>query len=141
MNVANAEVLLAHLRGLHATGKEYKFDMSRWLGHITDKDLEAVNKEELVDALKDRHIVEPISATDCGTVACIAGHASLIGGASMTDIPWDFAEDWLGLSDEESMYLFWGKWSGKDTNDITLDEAIAHLTSLIVEAKRKGASA
>lgn len=72
---------------------------------------------------------------ECGTAACIAGHAlMLFGDADSVRIasraPWkahDMARELLGLSVERANYLFYGGWTWKHKHGATPQAAAREL--------------
>lgn len=86
---------------------------------------------------------------DCGSVACIAGHALLESGLaySMSQVRFDpgltyFGGDptsrgakLLGLTTEEAVVLFGGDWRPKGTTDYTAP--MSELAPLVADALRK----
>lgn len=76
------------------------------------------------------------SGHECGTVACLAGHATLLSGQKAfyrTDYV-KHASNWLNLSRKEYFYLFSGDFAHDQNlglNWITLDEVIAELNYMI----------
>jgi len=100
MNIDNMNLLIATLEAeVFPDGKAFTFDMASW-----------------------------INRSDCGTVACIAGTAAILGG--MKDL-WlggvrDFAANWLDIDRADSYNLF--LWTGKlDYHEINRDVAVACL--------------
>lgn len=82
------------------------------------------------------------SPHNCGTVCCIGGHAAILGGwtreysGSLSKAA--FAQDWLGLTWEDAMILFNGRFKTKNLRNlrnITLKEAIAALDYMIAHGK------
>lgn len=132
MNIENMTKLRDHLQWLLENDRDYKFDMGNWLDHNT-KTCAAGNVNDLRENLRLEGLPTTISPTECGTTACIAGHAALIGGADKDEFVYTFAAEWLGLDEEDAYELFMGHWSD-DELDATLPEAIAHLTSLLESA-------
>lgn len=87
------------------------------------------------------------SGHECGTVACIAGHAVLLAGrydAATQTIDeggkgWAAcAQNWLGLTVQVADNLFFGYFSNLPIHKITLDEAVEELERLIAEATLQG---
>lgn len=92
-----------------------------------------------------------IQPNECGTAACIAGHACLIMGFKIGPhpdfegelifvnkkgrkiIPESEAGQWLGLDYREADNLFFGRWSPKFLS-ASKAEAIAHLEKMLNEA-------
>lgn len=94
------------------------------------------------------NMVELISHRECGTVACIAGWASILNGGpkvlreskrgANNFTAWNFASRFLGFDPdgEEATTLFYGRWpSGKGLLRTTRTEAIAELRRLIAKAE------
>ena len=100
MNIDNINLLIKTLEDEQfPDGKALTFDMASW-----------------------------IKRSDCGTVACIAGTAAILGG--MKD--WrkgsirNFAENWLDINSVDSYKLF--LWTGKlNYDEVTRDVAVACL--------------
>lgn len=63
---------------------------------------------------------------DCGTTACLAGWASLLSGEKK-GMPWNVAKDWLGLYFNEAIWLFHGKFTADQLEDIPVSKAIEAL--------------
>lgn len=129
MNVENMTKLRDHLVWLRDNDKAYKFAMNRWLGLRDHPAAPACSSIGEFDWWLGGE--EVISATECGTVACLAGHTALLFGADPGDYVDEFAREVLGLETWEAATLFYGKWSEHQLDDITLDDAIEHLTSLL----------
>lgn len=137
INRDNLNKLITHLKRLRDAGKQHKFNMWDYLWHPgIDSGASMDNIGELRASLPDGTVID---AFECGTVACIAGHCALIGGAAETDFVHVFAREWLGLTPGEAHDLFLGHWGRRATregrcrvglDEVTLDEAIAHLESL-----------
>jgi len=77
-----------------------------------------------------------ISHHECGTVACIAGWASLLNGGPDDGRALGFASRWLGLTSDEAHALFLGDWHpsggfGLTRDEITRADAIAELDRMI----------
>ena len=72
---------------------------------------------------------------ECRTVACIAGHATILSGVLPGERNFDYfspAKRWLGLSWSDASYLFGGDFDEVDTLDeITLDSVISQLDHMI----------
>lgn len=135
INVEHANQLIAHLEGLLATGKEHKFNMKRWLTHpVSDDDYSYIG--HLAFDLELAEINEAISPIECRTVACLAGHAALIGGCPRGRCIKDFATEWLGLKPAMAHHLFLGRWSRRVDliENITLREAIDQLKMMVKKA-------
>lgn len=115
MNLENANLLLNYLRKLPAG---IGFNMFYYYHKIDDK-------SKIID----------YSGHNCGTVACIAGHAFYL----MTGRPIVACEDvnkvveWLDLSDEEAKNKFTASSSDKSRNlmNITYEQSILALERLI----------
>lgn len=136
MNIENMTKLRDHLQWLVDNDKTYKFNMSNWLGYrIGDNCVEEdISIGGLIEGVKESEGIDiTVSPYECGTVACLAGHAALIGGAKEGDSVREFAADWLGIDVDDRYSLFMGVWSGKQMNDITIEDAINHLNTLIKE--------
>lgn len=115
MNIENAKKLVDQLKRL----PDERFWMAEYIAH----------PEEFLEL----NVPRPAS---CGTVACIAGWASLAnGGPNFYCDVYDWATEWLGLREEESWRLFLGEWSPKNLSQITRSEAIAELERLIAAAQ------
>lgn len=99
------------------------------------------NAKTLVGQLKrlpdEKFDMGPLIAhRSCGTVACIAGYASILNGGPTEDddvsSPYNFAQKWLGLNTNVAESLFHGWWANKRyRGDITRLEAIAELERMI----------
>lgn len=92
---------------------------------------ERVRMDKVLIIDKDEETVAQARQVGCGTVGCIAGHASLVFGPSdlvlhrdtqkrpyvtMHNLKysnfdaWEIAADGLGLDDREAHYVFYGAW-------------------------------
>ena len=72
------------------------------------------------------------SGHSCGTIACIAGHAVLVSGQKgFIQSYFNKAKRWLGLTEEEAVYLFNGSFTRKCIQDITLEDGILQLNHMI----------
>ncbi len=90
---------------------------------------------------------ELITHRECGTVACIAGWASLLNGGPKrlresrrgknNYTAWNFAAKFLGIDPDgkETQDLFYGHWSHKPLFAVTRTEATAELKRLIAAAE------
>lgn len=67
---------------------------------------------------------------DCGTTACIAGHAAILAGDIRSLSP-SVACEYLGLTRAESNHIFFGKWAPKDYTEISQEEAVEYLDACI----------
>lgn len=103
MNVDNMLKLADFLEQL----LEKKFDMRQWFAErVENKGFGNLRKRT------DQFNV----GTVCGTTACIAGWAATLAVPDVEDRQADFniepeARRWLGLTFEESNWLFFGYWS------------------------------
>lgn len=80
-----------------------------------------------------------ISHHSCDTVACLAGHASMLSNkfVKASQIS-SVAKKWLGLTDQECMYLFSGSFSKECIQCVTLKETIAELDFMIQNGRTSG---
>ena len=146
MNVENMTTLRDHLVWLRDNNRAYKFDMAAWLKVHDDYvpenyypiDTHQASIRGLRNTLADMGHTWGPSATECGTVACLAGHAALLGGAPERQPVLSFAQHWLGLTSDEAFNLFFGRWHpsypqshGRPPKDVTIQDAIDHLTGLL----------
>ncbi len=126
MNVKNMRKLRAWLR---SRKNPVGFGMGDWFRH---------GGKSLVTPTA---ICRAVETHSCGTVACLAGHAAILAWQS-GDMPKKkgvsikhVAVDWLGLDDNETSDLFYGRWSAlpfaTSIWEITKAQAIAELTRLI----------
>lgn len=129
MNTANMRTLIDHLKWLRDNNLHRKFNMARWLfSPLTNTQATTIDT-----LMKMSNVEEPISATKCNTVACIAGHCLLLqyekdeGKATVHDDAEVFARNWLGLTHHEADHLFYGEWSLESKDFITLEETIIFL--------------
>ena len=94
MNSHNRDQLLTYLKSIEATGKRAKFNMNHWIS-LNDDD----------------------HPPECGTSACIAGHAVMIRYPKLDpskqqdrfyirDNAFDAAQYWLGLTFAQAELLF-----------------------------------
>lgn len=82
--------------------------------------------------------LEDKSKRDCGTIACIAGHAYLLATSNeaeqaMGEDPDEIeavAAGFIGLSDDEAAHLFYDLPAGHQLKDVTAEQAIETLTRL-----------
>lgn len=94
---------------------------------------------QMADFLQSNEILDQdMSGRNCGTVACIAGHAFVLSGGgkvhdSRLDIV-DRAQRYLDLSNEETNLLFYGNYVNRmghsnqvRLSDVTPEQAIAVL--------------
>ena len=139
INQENLAKIIIHLEWLRDNGCSYKFKMSHFLSYYRDsvKIAEANTIEDLEAQLY--RMKAPISATECGTVGCIAGHIALIGDCPKRHNVEEFAADWLGLSKAEADSIFYADWAGiyddgveRELGDVTIDETIEYLKSLVI---------
>lgn len=111
---------------------------------------------KLLESLPDEKfdMREWCNKKSCGTVACIAGWASTLmdgyefGAEKDAEYGWDemliFHNEasidptessdfkiWFGMTESELESLFYGKWSDKHRSEITKQEAVEHLKTLI----------
>lgn len=133
MDDVNVRKLRDTLAALKAAGNERRFDMANYFSYD-----HGMWENRLVEV--PEHLVDSRPEAGCGTAACIAGWAQLIGdtdGHSSADV---FAQEWLGLDDDEAERLFMGLWSPKVNStdfsitgleDVTLDDAIAELDRML----------
>lgn len=103
-NRTNMMKLLHHLRWLRNTDRANKWDMSRYLGHRNHPTLG-------VRTIADLEQFASVSATECGTTACFAGHSLLLGGASQYELAPIFAAEWLGIDYRIAKRLFMGNFT------------------------------
>lgn len=87
---------------------------------------------------------------ECGTVACLAGHAAVLSGEvsavpsgprpedmmfitseGLPRSPGHVATDWLGLTVYESIHMFTGSWSPKGTGEFSVEKAIEYLEEVL----------
>jgi hypothetical protein len=134
MIIENMVELKHHLQTLLETGKRHKFRMEKLLDH-PEAGFGSFNHigfryiHTLRAALPEGEI---ISATECATVGCIAGHAALLFDCPEDEDIFEFAETQLGLTCGEAYNLFHGEWHPTKTmRTISLEEVIEHLDSLI----------
>ena len=123
MNKQNLQTLIIHLK----TQTTYGFNMSYYVAQNA--------------TLPDN------SPNNCGTVACIAGHAyhlaqnydlNLKGATDREILMMGVARDWLGITQNQSYQLFWGELPEDEKgcrkqipmNNITLDQALKVLEHL-----------
>ena len=139
MNLTNATTLLNHLKWLQ-THRPDKFDMDLWIGWNKNTfDSETGVIEDLNEWLKENKITEPVSPTECNTVACLAGHAALLAPSTpdTKDTPiYNIAVNWLELDHNTAKELFYAEsplWKGRDS---TLENAIEVLQELIQEEEK-----
>ena len=90
-----------------------------------------------IEQLDPREYDQSVFAHDCGTPACVAGHALALagrweeadGGSEGFALPFGVAMDWLGLDDVAAERLFvsypWGRF-----DDATRQDAAATLRHL-----------
>lgn len=103
MNVENMLKLADFLDNL----PEKKFDMRQWFAErVEDKGLGGLRKR--IDHFN--------VGNECGTTACIAGWAATLAVPDLKDRSQRFsiegeARRWLGLTIEQSCWLFFGCWS------------------------------
>jgi len=80
-----------------------------------------------------------VSIHHCGTSACMAGHAILLSGEGKSAVrSWDsvtcfdYARDWLGLTNIEAKHLFYGHFNPNcNLDSISLEQAIKQLDHMI----------
>jgi hypothetical protein len=133
INVENLTKLINHLKLVN----KKNFDMSEWYEDDEDKWLEKP-ATELVWYIQQ-------GKGDCGTVACIAGHAAILEAAERNITLEDMgnaeytAMDWLGLNYDQAHRLFKpgltpdGRWWAGSLGQLrnhTLQKAIAVLERL-----------
>lgn len=135
MNRTNLQTLIDALR-THtlAEQKDVGFNMSTYIGRP--------------NLWRDQPMNTDHSGRNCGTVACIAGHAAWLAtdadevrDIDLTVVP-DLAKKWLGLDEYTARELFLGGYSRPDSPEfldyltldqlsaVTLDQAIAVLEHL-----------
>lgn len=136
MNVENMTKLRDHLVWLRDNERRDKFCMGAWIDHPACSGFGhgVTSIGELEAEIGGDHVISPF---ECQTVACLAGHAALLGGARADDDIEEFAALWLGLSTRSGFYLFHGKWIDRRLDDITIDEAIDHLTSMLAQEQAR----
>lgn len=136
INQQNLSVIIDHLVKLKLNKKDHKFNMSQWLSHPAITCVTHVTTiSDLRFWVEDRKVV--ISATECGTIACLAGHILLINctleneneGHDVRDVQ-EFAANWLNLDNEQSSFLFLGGWTETPLSKISLSQTINYLKRL-----------
>lgn len=121
MNIENAKKLVSQLERL----PDEKFWMADYIIHPED--------------FAHISVIAP-KRGNCGTVACIAGWASLSNGGPNSEVnSFKWARDWLGLDMDDARYLFRGYWTAKPLEEVTRSEAISELNRMIAEAERTAA--
>ncbi|APH74151.1 hypothetical protein [Aquibium oceanicum] len=115
MNQTNLRRLINHLRSI----KPSQFAMGEWV----------VNK--------DRTRAPVLERATCGTAGCVAGHV-VVGFRDELPASGDIqtaAAEWLGINEDDAYDLFYGHWpnrqSGQFLDDLTVEQAIEHLESLV----------
>lgn len=106
MNKDNIKKLIKALKeGIYLGDSPVYFLMSRWLcvGQNLEEDFGGD-----VESWGDDGV---FAASNCDTVACIAGHAYIVSGIrtldnDVQDAVQDVAQDWLGLTDNQADRLF-----------------------------------
>lgn len=105
-----------------------------------------IDPDEWIDPYNEEmgDYVTPNEAMDCGTAGCIAGSYALMRAERVsvgfelvndgTHVQ-DFAQQGLGLTDDEVEKVFLGKWTTTPLTDITRKEALDYLDKCI-EAKK-----
>lgn len=135
MNRENMTKLRDHLAWLRDNDKADKFNMGVYLSY---HNIQATTVASLSKTIHNYTGKMPvISATECGTVACIAGHAALIGGCHENDLVPYFALRWLDLTGDEAADLFFGAWSSSSLHDVTIDDVITELDRLLDEQQEE----
>jgi hypothetical protein len=125
MNIENARKALAQLKQL----REDQFFMATWVVHPNMHYFPYASQ-----CVADRTKIVP-----CNTVACGAGWISLLnGGPTENDVgayvtPFAFARHFLDLHPAPAEYLFYGNWSEKSQENITLAEFIVEFERMIEE--------
>ncbi len=74
------------------------------------------------------------TAKNCGTPACIAGHAMMLSGYNGTTYvfdPCEKLEEFLGIRYENASYLEMGDFSVRGLAGITVKETVDYLTALL----------
>lgn len=85
-------------------------------------------KHSLVKALID-------NGNACRTTACVAGHIMLAFGLEDDGVdPYEMARRFLDLTKSEADSLFLGNFSMKMMNDITIEEAIEEMETMLADA-------
>lgn len=126
MNVKNVKKLRTRLR---SRKNPVGFNMGEWLSH---NGMSLYQRDNILDTVKNH---------PCGTVACLAGQATIIAFQEnfQTDISCsrnifiDVASAWLELNPRQAGYLFFGHWHRRmgPLADVKKSEAINVLTRLI----------
>src|ERR1700744_3940662 len=130
VNVQNVTKLINHLRKIN----EANFDMSEWF----DRNYYLDEEGYLWDVKPAAELVTYMEKGkgNCGTVACIAGHAALLEAAEKGKLTENItcvqskAEEWLGLPHEMAQSLFkpgiWdnNEYAGGDLRKHSLDKTL-----------------
>ncbi len=135
MNVENMKRLVEHLE---SPDNPIRFRMNSYFSH---NGCAVKGKVEILDVVEEHA---------CGTVACLGGHAAYLAWKEgdkdyVRDIKSkDFVSDdlidvyytarrWLGLTGAQAYSMFLGRWSHKELHQITMEDAIDHLKSMIAQ--------
>lgn len=114
-NAENINKVIASIRGEIEATKDVGFNMSDWVGPA---EIEADDR----------------TGRNCGTIACIAGHAYLVSGGEDRDATSDdvvpAAQEFLDLKSGSADELFYAYGSGESMYDITSEQAIRTLEHL-----------
>lgn len=130
VNYELIERLHDHLVWLRDNNKAYKFDMASWISHKDLENVMAHTLDELRCYFFDKGMDATISATECGTVACLAGHVALLTGIDEHEDISRHAQQQLGLNDSQGSYMFGGQWSS-DGLHAGIDSAISYLSRVV----------
>lgn len=128
MNIENINKLIHHLKSLK---NEENFSMNQWLrfGWFGDSEV------DWDDEPASRLVEQMHEKGDCGTVACIAGHAAILKAAEEGDTSGkydiysarDQAENWLGLTEQQADVLFEPRSIAEFMIEFSREEAIQAL--------------
>jgi hypothetical protein len=127
LNRHNLQLLINHLEKIRPAN----FDMDCWvLGP-------ALNSVERKDIQHVQTMVNQMETTGgCGTTACIAGHAAIIGfawgeiGGFNYGTVADNAKEWLGLDDDQADKLFLPESRSGGTRQATIPKVLSVLKNL-----------
>jgi len=125
-NLINVMRLRDHLVWLGKKESKPKVGFNMMYYHIK------INRKDAAGICDESH-------HSCNTVACLAGHAAILSNkfCQNNNIS-SIAKRWLGLKEEEAMYLFSGSFTRKYIQDITLDDAITELNFMIQNGRTSG---
>ena len=130
MNIENMRTLV---RTLKNNTLPVKFNMGDYFRHNT------------FEVISTRSMMNAVEKHPCGTVACLAGYAVILGVQS-GDVSrttrginhHNIAKEWLGLSENDAFDLFYGYWGKKKERlgyvplmDLTKTQALTELRRLI----------